>query len=133
MSMAHSLEMRMPYLDDEVTRFAHELPATFKLKNGKKWILKSLLNRLGGDKYTRRKEGFGLPFGAWMHNDHAYHKIRPYLEDEQLPVYQFVAYGKVQKLLEEHRRKQEDNSAMLWSLLTLSAWLVKSGSLQTAY
>ena len=124
MSMAHSLEMRMPFLDEEVVNFTHQLPATFKLQKGKKWLLKFLLHRLGGKIYTHRKEGFGLPFGAWLHNKSAFHKISPYLEDEQLPVYQFVTFSKVQQLLQQHRKRQEDQSQNIWALLTLSAWLI---------
>ena len=124
MSMAHSLEMRMPYLDDEVVQFANLLPAIYKLGKGQKWILKALLSRLGGKIYTHRKEGFGLPFGAWLHDPRAYRKISSYFEDDQLPVYQHVSYQKTQLLLEQHRNKREDHSVLLWSLLTLSAWLI---------
>src|SRR5690606_13787451 len=102
----------------------HLLPAIYKVGKGQKWILKTLLTRLGGKKYTHRKEGFGLPFGAWLHDARVYRKISPYFKDEQLPVYQYVSYPQVQRLLEQHRNKQEDNSILLWSLLTLSAWLI---------
>lgn len=124
MSMAHSLEMRMPYLDMEVVQLAEQLPATYKVSQGQKWILKALLSRLGGKIYTQRKEGFGFPFGIWLRNSSTYQKIRPYFDDEKLPIYQYVSYQQVQMLLEQHRNRREDYGLILWSLLTLSAWLL---------
>lgn len=122
-SMAHSLELRVPYLDAPLVRYAQSLPATFRLGQGKKWILRQLLNQHGGQPFTRRsKEGFGLPFGHWL-RDRSSPLISHYLEDPQQPVYQIVAHDLVLRLLSKHRGGQHDYSAELWSLLLLSTWL----------
>src|SRR5690606_32981679 len=58
MSMARSLEMRMPYLDLPLATYMRALPASFRMRHGKKWILKNLLEARGGKVFTRRsKEG----------------------------------------------------------------------------
>ena len=68
MSMAHSIESRVPLLDNEVVAFAAALPAALKIKDGRrKHILKevaaTLLPRRSSN---RRKQGFGVPLGAWF-------------------------------------------------------------------
>ena len=68
MSMAHSIESRVPLLDNEVIGFASSLPAAFKIKNGRrKHILKEVAaTLLPRDVIDRRKQGFGVPIGVWF-------------------------------------------------------------------
>lgn len=123
MSMAQSLEMRMPYLDQEVASFARHLPATYRLQHGPKWILKQILESYGGKAFTRRKkEGFGLPAGAWLRREE-YRFLLPPLEDPEAILFQFVPYKKVQHMLQSQRAQKTDYSQELWALLMLSAWL----------
>ena len=125
MSMAHGLEMRMPYLDQALVRFANGLPATWRLRHGRKWLLRRLLTNKGGKIYAqRRKEGFGLPFGSWL-RDPKMLLVRNYLEDATHVIYRYVPYERVRYLLRQHRRGQHDYSQELWSVLTLAAWLEK--------
>ncbi|WKN40454.1 asparagine synthase (glutamine-hydrolyzing) [Tunicatimonas pelagia] len=122
-SMAHSLELRVPYLDAPLVRYVESLPATFRLKYGRKWMLQNLLNQYGGKPFTRRaKEGFGLPFGYWLREEKST-IIRQYLEDDQLPIYQYISFNPVNQLLTSHRKGHQDYSAELWSVMLLSAWL----------
>lgn len=122
-SMAHSLELRVPYLDAPLARYIQSLPAVFRLQRGKKWILKQLLNRYGGQPFAHRaKEGFGLPFGHWLRRE-SLPVIHQYLDDPQQSIYQFIPPEKAQHLLKMHRSGRHDYSAEIWSLLLLSAWL----------
>src|SRR5205814_6403642 len=68
MSMAHSIESRVPLLDNEVIRYASSLPASLKIKNGRrKHILKEVAaSLLPPEIINRRKQGFGVPIGAWF-------------------------------------------------------------------
>jgi len=68
MSMAHSIESRVPLLDNEVIEFASTLPAAFKIKNGRrKHVLKEVAARLLPRQILqRRKQGFGVPLGIWF-------------------------------------------------------------------
>ena len=123
MSMAHGLEMRMPYLDNHLQQFVNSLPAEVKLRHGRKWLLRRLLDSKGGKRYTQRhKEGFGLPFGSWL-RDAEMPLVRNYIECADQPIYRHVSYEQVMQLLRQHRSGKHDYSQELWSVLTLSAWM----------
>jgi asparagine synthase (glutamine-hydrolysing) len=68
MSMAHSIESRVPLLDNEVIEFASTLPASLKIANGRrKHVLKEAARRLlPPEILDRRKQGFGVPLGVWF-------------------------------------------------------------------
>ena len=123
MSMAHGIEMRMPYLDKELVQYVNSLPAALRLKHGRKWLLRRILDAKGGKVYAqRRKEGFGLPFGSWL-RDPNMPLVRQYLEDASCAVYRYVPHGRIMHLLEQHRRGRHDYGLELWSVLTLTAWV----------
>jgi asparagine synthase (glutamine-hydrolysing) len=123
MTMQHSLEARLPYLDAEVVKLVNALPATFLLKNGKKWLLKDILGRRGGQAYvTRPKEGFGMPFGAWLRIT----KGTPFIQllrDKDNGLYQTIPYEQVDQLLQAHISGKMDYSSELWTIVLLAAWL----------
>src|SRR6185436_13918252 len=68
MSMAHSIESRVPLLDNEVVAFASTLPSTLKIANGRrKHLLKKVASAiLPRDIVDRRKQGFGVPLDVWF-------------------------------------------------------------------
>ncbi|MDO1447040.1 asparagine synthase (glutamine-hydrolyzing) [Rhodocytophaga aerolata] len=123
MTMQHSLEARLPYLDAEVVKLVKALPATFLVKNGKKWLLKDILTRIGGKAYvTRPKEGFGMPFGAWLRTT----KGTPFIQlvkDKDNELYQTVSYELVERLLQAHLSGKMDYSSELWTVVLLAAWI----------
>ena len=122
-SMAHGLELRLPYLDINLQHTVNRLPATLRLQHGRKWILRRVLESKGGKQYTqRRKEGFGLPFGSWLRNPDM-PLIRRYLKASDRPVYRYVPYQPVQQMLAQHQRGRHDYSQELWAALVLAAWL----------
>lgn len=123
MSMAQSLEMRMPYLDTQLANFARQLPATLRLKNGKKWILKNILKNHGGKLFTRRsKEGFGLPISVWLRKEE-FQFMRQPLKDAKAPLFQFISFQQTKAMLQSHISRKADHGQELWALLILSAWL----------
>lgn len=123
MSMAQSLEMRIPYLDTQLADFAQQLPATLRLHHGKKWILKKILESYGGKSFTRRsKEGFGLPIGSWLRKKE-FHFLRQPLENPGAPLFHFVPFQQIREMLQCHVSRKEDYGQELWALLILSAWL----------
>jgi asparagine synthase (glutamine-hydrolysing) len=70
MSMAHSLELRVPFLYQPLIRRMHELSADEVMRKGGKWILKELLKKYNGGYLLKRpKEGFGAPINKWMQSD----------------------------------------------------------------
>ncbi len=123
MSMARSLEMRMPYLDLPLADYMRSLPASFRIKHGRKWILNRLLEARGGQIFTRRpKEGFGLPFGQWLRSPETLN-IRQALQQKEQFIYGYVSYDQVQVLLQGHLHKKADHGRELWGIWVLSSWL----------
>lgn len=124
-AMQHNVEMRMPYLSEEVSALAEALPAGFIMGRGRKWMLNELLKANGGEAYVRRnKEGFGLPFGLWVkkgYTDFLWH----WLDQPQHPLLQFIEPAFVRNLLSAHKKGREDYSMELFSLAVLAHWLEK--------
>ncbi|MEM7548328.1 MAG: asparagine synthase (glutamine-hydrolyzing) [Bacteroidota bacterium] len=122
-SMSSSLEVRMPFLDQAVIQFAHSMPEDKKLRHGKKWMLKELLERLGLPEIAKRpKEGFGMPLNHWFRQRKGLELIN-ILQEKSNPLHEFVSYSYIQSLVKNHENGKQDHSAALWSLLTLHFWL----------
>jgi asparagine synthase (glutamine-hydrolysing) len=123
MSMAHSIESRVPLLDNEVIDFAASLPARFKIRDGRrKHVLKRALEPLlPAGILNRRKQGFGVPLGNWFRGgltglfsdvlDAPRTRQRGYFE----PAF-------VSRLLREHLTGQRDHTSRLWQLLVFELW-----------
>jgi asparagine synthase (glutamine-hydrolysing) len=126
MSMAHSVEVRPPFLDHRIVEFAARLPGRLKV-NGKrqKVILKELMkNKLPDIVLSRSKIGFDIPAHEWLRGP-----LRPMLTDtlkEGLASFGdlFRAYD-VEALLERHLRRESNLGYHLWGLLVLFLWMRK--------
>jgi asparagine synthase (glutamine-hydrolysing) len=126
MAMAHGLEIRMPYLDLELTDFLLSIDSTRLIKNGRKWILKSLLTKMNGKEFCQRsKEGFGLPFGHWIRVKET--RTKGIFNEKQVIINKFVDHNQIRKMYNDHISRKADYSSELWSYLTLSKWLKLNG------
>lgn len=122
-SMQHGLEVRVPYLDTELVSFINSIPSELLLKQGPKWILKSILKNYGGNEFVKRnKEGFGLPLNYWLHKPEG-KVLLDYLKPGNNPLYDYIPQPMVKQLVKEHLHKSRDHSPELYSLIILSAWL----------
>jgi asparagine synthase (glutamine-hydrolysing) len=126
-SMAVSLEARVPFLDHRVVEFAWRVPLALKLRDGTgKWILKEVLHRyLPAPLLNHPKLGFGVPLGAWLRGP-----LRPWAEEllsegrlKELGVLQTAP---VRRAWEEHLSGRFDREQLLWTVLTLQAWLASA-------
>lgn len=120
MSMAHSLEVRAPFVDHELVEFAARLPANLKLKNGR---LKYILRKLGGrylppEIVKRKKQGFGFPLGAWMRTD-LVGVLRELLGRSQFAELGIFHQKEIDRLVDEHIAGKVDHNYRLWILLNL--------------
>jgi asparagine synthase (glutamine-hydrolysing) len=124
MSMAHSLEVRSPFLDTAVVEYLARLPARKKVGLRK---LKPILREAFGPLlprsiWERRKHGFGVPVGTWFRGE-----LGEMFEDEVLAenarTAQFLNRDKVHELWGEHREARVEHGFRLWALLTLEHWL----------
>lgn len=127
-SMMHGLEVRSPYLDNELAAFLAGLQSDSLFRFGQKWILKDILQQHGGEQFTKRlKEGFGMPLGLWLKNP----KNHPLLDSLRNPehiLFRYLDFAGTAKLLEDHLRGRQDLSTELWALITLAIWLQKNFS-----
>ncbi len=120
MSMAHSLEVRAPFVDHQLVEFAARLPANLKLKNGRlKYILRKVGARyLPREIVKRRKQGFGFPLGKWMRTDLA-GVLERMLGNSRFADLGIFHQEEVNKLMSEHIAGKVDHSYRLWILLNL--------------
>jgi asparagine synthase (glutamine-hydrolysing) len=123
MSMAHSIESRVPLLDNDVIAFASTLPAGFKIKNGRrKHILKEVAaTLLPGDILDRRKQGFGVPLGVWFRGN-----LRELFADTLLSTAAltrgYFETSFVRRLVDEHVSGRRDHTLRLWQLVVFERW-----------
>lgn len=123
MSMAHSLEVRSPFLDRRIVEFAMRIPAGWKLKRGRlKYITRKLGERyLSKGLLYRKKQGFGFPLALWFRSE-----LRPLLEqtvaESRLVEGGIFRREAMSRLAREHIDGQIDHNYRLWMLLNLELW-----------
>ncbi len=123
--MRNTIEIRVPYLDKNLSDFACQIPAEIRLKYGKKWILKEILRENKGKIFTTRsKEGLGIPFGNWLRkNENTF--LWAFAEQSQNPIFEFVSQERMKFLLYNHQNGRADYTSELFALYILAEWLKK--------
>jgi asparagine synthase (glutamine-hydrolysing) len=123
MSMAASVEVRVPLLDDELVKLAARIPSSLKLHGlRRKYVFKKSQERvLPRDIVWRRKAGFGAPVRAWLSGDLA-PMIADLLSEETVSRRGLVDPGAVRRLIDDNASGRADTSLQLYALLTLELW-----------
>jgi asparagine synthase (glutamine-hydrolysing) len=123
MSMAHSLEARVPFLDPVVAELALALPTKLKVRGmAKKRLLRQAAAPLIPSTIVKgRKRGFSIPAAAWLRGELA-PLARDLLSPERTRAQGFFQPGFVTELLEDHVARRQDYSRQLWGLMTFSLW-----------
>ena len=123
MSMAHSIESRVPLLDNHVIDFAATLPSRFKIKDGRrKHVLKETLRPLlPAGILDRRKQGFGIPLGTWFRGGLT-GLFSDVLESPRARQRGYFEPAFVSRLLKEHLAGQRDHTLRLWQLTVFELW-----------
>jgi asparagine synthase (glutamine-hydrolysing) len=123
MSMAVSLEARVPLLDHEVIEFAASLPSELKMRGGDgKWILRRAIEGIVPRVVLDHpKRGFAVPLRHWFRNA-LRHRVEA-LERNNALIYEFADPRAVSRLIREHLSGRRDHSYRLWRLLALEIWL----------
>lgn len=123
-SMAHSLEVRVPYLGKPVLEFVKRLDMPLLFRQGRgKWLLRSLLSKyVPTELVDRPKRGFAVPMKIWLRG-----AMREWAEEllqcnlwEHIPT---VDHQKYRRLWRQHQLNQYDWSGQLWNYLQLLSWL----------
>jgi asparagine synthase (glutamine-hydrolysing) len=123
MSMAPSLEARVPVLDHLMIEFAVSLPSSLKMRDGEgKWVLRRAIEPLvPATVLNRPKRGFAVPLVRWFTRELAHHLTA--LLEPSSAIYAYVDPAAVRRIVTEHRIGRRDHSTMLWRLLVLDLWL----------
>jgi asparagine synthase (glutamine-hydrolysing) len=123
MSMAHSIESRVPLLDNHVIDFAASLPASLKIRNGRrKHVLKEAVrNLLPLDILNRRKQGFGVPLGVWFRGGLS-DLLSDVLTSPRTRQRGYFEPAFVDRLVGEHRAGKRDHTLRLWQLMVFELW-----------
>lgn len=128
MSMAHSVEVRPPFLDHRIAEFAARLPENLKIRNS---TLKLILRHLMRDKLPRqvlkrKKEGFDIPAHDWLRG-----VLRPLLLDtltrEAVEKSNLFDWHVIDRLIRSHLDRRANLGYHLWGLLTLFLWMKRWG------
>lgn len=130
MSMANSLEVRVPLLDHKVVEFAFSLPLSLRIRadqTGNSLITKYLLKKSAARFYpenflSRPKKGFGIPIVEWCCG-----AFRPLIEaalrDRSNPIFAWLNFEHVEEILDEFFSKNPNRVAQVWYIFMLSMWV----------
>jgi asparagine synthase (glutamine-hydrolysing) len=126
--MAHSLEVRAPFLDTALAEFACSLPSRMKLRGlTRKWLPRRMLRgRLPAPVLARGKKGFGIPLAKWLKGG-LRGMAEELLAEDRLRRGGLLEPRTVRGLLTAHLRGERDNRKELWTLLCLQHWLAGQG------
>ena len=133
MSMANSLELRVPFLDKEVMALAERIPTKYRVTHDKstaetKYITKYAM-RLAAKKDTpkqtaktaaKKKLGFPVPIRVWLREEKYYSLVKSYFESDCSK--QFFNTAPLLKLLYDHRDGKADNSRKIWTVFIFLVW-----------
>jgi asparagine synthase (glutamine-hydrolysing) len=123
MSMAHSIESRVPLLDHRLVEFALSLPLPLKIRDG---VRKRLLKEVGGrllpqEILHRRKQGFAVPLAAWCRGG-LRDAFTDVLQSPRLRQRGYFNPREIQRLLDEHLTGRRDHELRLWQLFMFELW-----------
>lgn len=123
MSMAASIEARVPLLDHRLVELACRIPTGSKIRNGTgKMVFREAVRDLVPDvSLEKKKQGFGVPLRPWFRGP-----LRSQVEElgrPSSPLGDWVETDAVRRIVNEHTRGRRDHSPLLWKLLILERWL----------
>ncbi|WP_010665083.1 asparagine synthase (glutamine-hydrolyzing) [Marinilabilia salmonicolor] len=151
LSMAHGLETRLPFLDNDLVDFAMKVPVELKLRDWEKGsrinendlsgkafqfkssttdgkiLLRQMLQRYVPEDYCNgRKQGFSAPDASWFKGESVDY-IRRLLFDRDARLYEYIDADVAQKLMTDHLDGKENRRLLIWSLLSFEWWLRSFG------
>jgi asparagine synthase (glutamine-hydrolysing) len=122
MSMAASLEQRVPFLDIELMRFVERIPARLRVRplRGKRLHRRAMRHLLPREVIERRKHGFSTPYDRWLRDSLGDEVARRYAPGSELS--ELVDPGAAASLVRAHQSGRADHKSVLYCLLELSEW-----------
>ena len=125
MSMAHSLEVRVPFLDKEVARFAFSIPVEHRVnKDETKRYFRKAANEFMPDITAERKKlGFPIPVRNWLREDKYYNLVKDALTSKEAKLFFNTDY--LVGMLDKHYNNKCDNSRKIWTVYAFILWYQK--------
>jgi asparagine synthase (glutamine-hydrolysing) len=123
MTMANSVEARVPFLDQDVVEFAMALPPRLLAtrRSGKLLLKRAVSRLLPPEIVNRRKQGFVAPVGEWFRGDLGL-KAQRAIRESSLAERGLLDYGSIDRLWDQHRSGRADWAFQLWSVYNASVW-----------
>ncbi|MFH0732515.1 MAG: asparagine synthase (glutamine-hydrolyzing) [Candidatus Omnitrophota bacterium] len=128
MSMAHSLEVRVPLLDHKIVEQAFTLPLSLRIRNNflgrikTKYLLKKSAERFYPSSFIERpKQGFGIPIVEWLRGP-LQPIIESHLMDARNPIYEWLNFDYVKAMLDDFTRGASGHAARIWYVFVFSLW-----------
>jgi asparagine synthase (glutamine-hydrolysing) len=125
LSMAHGLELRVPFLDKDIVEYVERLPAKFKVRNGsQKWLHRQVCRNYLPEKILKRpKRGFAVNVvDSWFRGAFD-NRMSDTLLDSGSKIFQYLRPAAVRELFEQHTSGRQDNHKILFSLVVFEEWL----------
>ncbi len=122
MSMAHSLELRVPYLDKVVMAEAQTIPASYKINgHDTKAVLRTAANKTLPDEWAHRpKKGFPVPIRQWLREDKYYNLVKDSFTSDAAAEY-FDTDALV-RMLDRHKAGEANEQRKIWTVYTYLTW-----------
>lgn len=120
MSMANSLEVRVPFLDRVLIDTVRKLPTKYKIKDGKtKYLFREIAHDILPEKWSNKKKlGFPVPMREWLKEEDTYNLVKETFSKSG----EFFKPNKIIKLLDEHKKEKKDNSRKIWTIYSFLVW-----------
>jgi asparagine synthase (glutamine-hydrolysing) len=125
LSMAHGLEVRVPYLDKDVVEYVQRLPASFKVRRGsQKWLHRQVCeDLLPRPILKRKKRGFAVNVVDDWFRGAMGSKMENILMDDSSQLYHYLRPSAVRRMFQQHQSGQHDYHKVLFSLVLFEEWL----------
>ena len=142
LSMAHSLESRVPFMDNDLVDFAMKLPVKYKLGNlqkvvsvnenelskyyqrtndGKLLLREAMTRHLPKEVISREKQGFSAPDASWFKGE-SIDYVKDRLLNRNAKIYDYLDYKCTEAMLKEHFDGKTNRRLLIWSLLNVEEW-----------
>ncbi len=122
MSMAHSLELRVPFLDKEIWNLSRRIPVEHKVSrhNTKLALRKAAGRDMNPTNANRTKMAFPLPLPEWLREDRYYETVKTYFTNNTAGKY--FNPKEIMSLLDEHKKGDKNNARKIWTVFTFLVW-----------
>ena len=125
LSMAHGLELRVPFVDKEIVEYVERLPSSFKVRHGsRKWLHRQVCRAFLPESIVKRpKRGFASNVVDQWFRSLIDSKMADTFVDRESRIYQYLRPQAVRELFEQHTAGRRDNHKVLFSLIVFEEWL----------